>query len=178
MARIAFLTIGVLKEPMGHPSVQGFSDRIGPVFSAADRCDGYIGRAEFDAATDTFSWGEFVVPPAFGMDPDPNLVPSTLSLWEDLESVVAFAYHGPHAEALQKRHEWIVSQGFPAYVAWWVDDGHTPDFKEASQRYQHLYENGPTPYGFDFKSPFNPAGMPCPLDSISIRAKAKLNGMR
>jgi hypothetical protein len=163
---------------MGHPEVQGFADRIDTVFDTAERCDGYLGRTEFDSKTDTFTWGEFVAPPALEMEADPNTLPSTLSLWEDLESVAAFAYRGAHGEALGRRQEWFLPQDFPAYVAWWVDDSHTPTFKEAAERFQLLHQKGPSAFAFDFKSPFNPAGMPCPLDANAVRAKVGLNSER
>ena len=58
----------------------------------------------------------------------------TLSLWQDLESVAAFAYHGPHGEALAKRREWFEKYNLPVYVAWWVRADHRIDWKEGKRQ--------------------------------------------
>src|SRR5260370_42157127 len=33
--KLAFMTVGILREPVGHAQVQGFVDRIGDVYAAA-----------------------------------------------------------------------------------------------------------------------------------------------
>ena len=102
--------------------------------------------------------------------------PATLSLWADLESVYAFAYRGPHAEALSKRKEWFVKADWPTYVAWWVDDDLVPTYQEAIQRQRHVHENGPTPYAFDFKTPFDEAGSPVRMSRSKIEKRRQSVG--
>jgi hypothetical protein len=97
-------------------------------------------------------------------------------LWEDLESVAAFAYSGPHGEAMVHRREWFGEPTAPEYVAFWVDDeADRVDWQEAADRLDHLNEHGPTPHAFDFKRPFDTEGNPTSLDRAKIKAKSTTN---
>ncbi|HKG24044.1 MAG TPA: DUF3291 domain-containing protein, partial [Thermomicrobiales bacterium] len=82
----------------------------------------------------------------------------TLSLWRDLESAVAFAYSGLHAEALRRRRGWFPAPAWPSYAAWWVADDNRPDWREAMRRLEHLHDRGPSTIAFDFRSPFDATG--------------------
>ena len=171
MARLAFLTIGVLHEPEG-PQVQGFFDRIEANFNAAEQSEGYLDRSIVDEETGKKGWGNWVAPQVFQKDEFLNRRPATLSLWQDLESVFAFAYNGPHAEALSKRREWFVKGDWPTYVAWWVEDDHTPTWQEASEKLDMLHQHGPTYEAFSFKQPFGPDGQPVQIDREVIKLKS------
>lgn len=96
MAKIVFMTTGLLHEPMGHPRVQGFMRRIPGVYGAAAASEGFLGfpAEQGDPTPLVYRTGEFA-----------GRAPTTLSVWRDLESVFAFSYAGVHAEALGKRHE-------------------------------------------------------------------------
>src|SRR6187551_3195955 len=148
MSRIAFYTFGILLEKQGHPQVKGFFDRIDSFFSKAESSEGFI-------ALDNHDWGAFVSPRFY--DPEKHAgAPATLSLWSDLESVFAFAYRSEHGEGLKQRHEWFIKPEWPSYAAWWVEDDHIPTRAEACERFEHLHDNGPCPFSFDFKKPFDP----------------------
>jgi hypothetical protein len=92
-----------------------------------------------------------------------------------LESVAAFAYHGPHGEALAKRREWFEKYSLPVYVAWWVPADHRIDWKEGNARLEHLHVNGSTAVSFDFAHPFDPNGNACRLDREAVKGKAATN---
>ena len=92
-----------------------------------------------------------------------------------MESAFAFAYAGVHAEALSRRKEWFLAPAWPTYVAWWVPDDHTPDWHEATARHEHLHDNGPSPYAFDFKHPFGPDGNPVDIDRVRVKVKMERN---
>ena len=172
MARLAFMTIGLLNEPFGHPRVQGFADRLDANFAAAEASEGFIGRSVLDEATGEETWGAWAAPTIFHGGEYLNRTPETLSLWQDLESVFAFAYHGVHAEALNNRKEWLVHARWPNYVAWWVRDDHTPSWQEACERYDRLEREGASPEAFHFKQPFGPDGQPARIDRDVVRRKA------
>jgi hypothetical protein len=148
---------------VGESIVQGFVDRIGDVYAAAEGSAGFFERSVRNLQTSEHSWGPVIVPKCA-----PNELPltqfaMTLSLWQDLESVAAFAYRGLHREALSKREEWFRSGPWPPYVAWWVEDGHKPNWKEAIDRIDHLHDHGATSHAFSFRQPFDAAGAPAPL---------------
>lgn len=173
--KLAFLTVGVLHETLSHPRSQGFVERLPSVYGAADRSDGFVARSIRDMQTYEHSWGPVRIPRCFSHVDDVNKLPTTLSIWDDLESVAAFAYHGAHGEAMSKRKEWFESHPNPTHVAWWIDEGHRIDWNEACERLDHLHEHGPTPFAFGFSSPFDADGRPRPMDPSVVRSKKLAN---
>src|SRR4051812_45127016 len=108
MARIAFFTFAILHEAIPHQMAQGFVDRLESTWSSAETSPGFIARAGRGASG--VDWGELTLPrfydpekhPAYPPGGLPFLAaPSTLSLWDNVASVQAFAYGGHHLEALQ-----------------------------------------------------------------------------
>jgi hypothetical protein len=173
--KLAFMTIGILNEPFGQPGSQGFVDRVPGAFAAADVSHGFVARSIRDMTTYQRSWGELKIPQAFAAIDDPLRLPSTLSIWDDLESVAAYAYHGAHGEALTKRKEWFGKPSAPLYVAWWMDEGDSIDPQDAATRFDHLHENGSSPFAFDFKKPFDADGNPCKIDQARVKDKISSN---
>ena len=174
MPRLAFMTVSALHEPYNHPRTQGFIERTGSTFAAAEASEGFIMRSLWPDSDDVAIWGEWVVPTMFQSIDYPSLVPPTLSLWQDIESVFAFAYNGAHAEAFSKRREWFAPLSMPGYVAWWVADDHIPSWQEGCGRFDKLEADGSTPEAFDFKHPFGPDGQPIQINREAVRRKASL----
>ena len=48
------------------------------------------------------------------------------SIWESVQSLFEFTYHGHHAQALEQRAAWFEQRDGPNYVLFWVIAGHTP----------------------------------------------------
>ena len=173
MAKVAVLTYGRLRETAGHPQVQEFLDRTPHNFDVAERSDGFLGRSGLRTENGTVVWGDRTV---FPLNTDMEQpVAATLSLWADLESVVAFAYAADHGEALAKRKDWFIKGDWPATVVWWVDDEQTPDWADAKQRHAHMHARGASAYAFDFKHSFGPDGQEIELDRAKIKAKIQQN---
>jgi Domain of unknown function (DUF3291) len=177
-AKLAFMTVGILRAPVGDAQVQGFVDRVPQVYAAADKSDGFHARSIRDVGTWLHSWGEVELPACYPTPPggEPQMA-MTLSLWADLESVAAFSYHGAHGEALKSRRDWFEKSAAPVYVAWWVDAEHQVDWKEGNARLEHLHSHGASAFAFDFKKPFDAAGMACLLDRGAVKAKAAVNAL-
>jgi len=117
------------------------------------------------------------VPPAcYPKLDDTERFAMTLSLWDDLESVAAFAYNGAHAEALMRRKDWFQSLGLPSYVAWWVAEDHNLDWKEGSDRLDHLHAHGSSAFAFNFAKPFDASVIRAAL--IAQRWKPRRDRMR
>ncbi|MBS1718558.1 MAG: DUF3291 domain-containing protein [Armatimonadetes bacterium] len=176
MPRIAFATIGRLRAPVGDAIVQGFIDRVPATYDQAGHSPGFIDRSRRDIETWTQSWGEVVSPKCY--DCDPELLAATLSMWQDLESVAAYAYRGHHAEALANRRDWFEADDLPTYVAWWIADGEEPSFAQAAEKFDYLHEHGPTPEAFNFRTAFAPDGSPYQLNSALVKEKAALAATR
>jgi hypothetical protein len=173
--RLAFLTAAILHEPVGHARVQGFVDRVPGVYAVADASVGFHSRSVRDVATWKHSWGEVVVPECFPKVSNPEQIAMTLSVWDDLESVAAFAYKGVHGEALANRKEWFQTSGLPGHVAWWISDDHQVSWKEAAERLDHLHAHGSSAFAFNFAKPFDTNGNPVVFDHWAMQAKAKAN---
>jgi len=148
-------------------------DRVPTVYAAAEKSSGFVARSIRDLQTYAQSWGPIRIPRCLAHVEDVNQMPTTLSIWDDLESVAAFAYHGQHGEAMSKRREWFPVQQHPTYVAWWIDEGHRIDWAEACERVDHLHEHGPTPFAFNFTNPFDADGQPLQMDRSAVREKAR-----
>lgn len=174
MARVAFYTFGILREAVGHPQVQGFFDSLSSNFGAAEQSDGFIDRARFDPESGLFNWGDMVSPKFFAKDAH-AYDPKTLSLWEDLESIFAFAYSGVHSDALKKRKDWMIKPDWPSYVAWWVSDVSIPDWEEGKKRIEYLNDYGPSEYAFDFKISFDASGKNLDINKALVKEKIALN---
>ncbi len=164
MSRIAFTTFAILKKPYGNPEVQEFDDRTPPTFEEAEGSPGFIARAKEDPGQshltnferDWGEWGRFDVPRFYtgGRTNETDSRASTLSLWNDLESVFSFVYTGLHRSALSKRHEWFLKPEWPSYAAWWVSDDTVPTWSDACHRLEHLHDHGSTPVSFTLRQPF------------------------
>src|SRR5258708_3978789 len=126
-------------------------------YGAAEASDGLPDGSIRDVGTWLHSWGPVELPDCLPAPPEDTQIAMTLSLWKDLESVAAFAYHGAHGEALAKRREWFEKYKLPVYVAWWVLADHQIDWKEGNAKLEHLHLHRPSTVGFDFSRPFDPA---------------------
>lgn len=99
-------------------------------------------------------------------------VPQALFMWEDVESLMAFTYHGLHGEALKenRKESWFIkTDRWPAYVMWW-SDAESATYKAGCRRLEHLHDHGPSAYAFNFKQPFAPDGEPYEIDREKVAA--------
>jgi hypothetical protein len=173
--RLAVYNFGMFREPADSAVNQGFRDREGANFLAAEQAVGFVGRAGYEGETDCPSWGEQVYP-RFYIERGDGGSPSTLSLWENLESLFAFAYSGIHAEALGRAADWFVEKQWPAYVLWWAET--VPEWREAVIRFEQLHDRGPSPQAFNFKTPFDRHGAVTAVDREATRRLADSNRRR
>lgn len=182
-SRVALYTFGIFRRPSADPVNDGFHARNDNNLAAVERAAGFIARSGYDGDPGPASWGAHAYPRCYtGTDPHS---PSTLSLWTDLESPMAFTYHGIHAEALAHGREWFLKPNlppqkpaWPPYVLWWVTAHHVPDWREAVRRLEYLHDNGPSPEAFDWHDPFDPSGIPAKIDHAAVREATAWNRIR
>ena len=157
MARLAFFTLNVAREPFDQPRMRGFVERIAEILAQAEAAPGFIAfPPAMEAPQDD---PELIWPPSKPADREAAM---TLTLWRDVASAFAFAYSALHAEALQLRREWTIKPEWPSYVAWWVGDDELPTWRDAAQRHEWLRTEGATARAFDFRTPFDADGHPMP----------------
>jgi Domain of unknown function (DUF3291) len=170
-ARLAIYNFGIFRMRADDPVNDGFREREGANFAAAERAPGFVARSGYAGEEGPPSWGEQVFP-RFYVERGDKGSPSTLSLWQDLESLFAFAYHGVHAEALKRAPDWFVEKQWPPYVLWWIEGDRRPDWREAVARFERLHDRGPEPQAFNFKTAFDAHGAPLAVDRARARRLA------
>jgi hypothetical protein len=174
MKRLALYNFGIHVAPYDSPAVEGFRLREALNFEAAARAEGFLGRSGYPGEEGPASWGEQVFP-RYLDGSGFTTGPSSLSLWRDIESLMAFSYNGVHAEALKGARLWNRRQTWPPLVLWWVEAGKFPQWQDGVDRLHRLSDYGPTAEAFSFKAPFDSQGRPMVIDRAVVRQIAARN---
>jgi hypothetical protein len=165
---LALYTFGMFLEPSEHPVNDGFHKRNDPILLDIENAPGFLARSGYDGDPGPESWGEQVYP-RFYQERGDGWSPSTLSLWRDMESMMAFCYFGLHAEALSHGQKWFQKPEWPPYVTWWIEHDHVPDWAEGVERHEYLHDHGPTSKAFSFKKSFDMEGLPATINRAQIK---------
>ncbi|KKK36824.1 hypothetical protein WQ57_17350 [Mesobacillus campisalis] len=154
MALVSIYTVGRLNHPYDHPASRDFYQAGDEVFRQATKSGQLV---------EAFS-AEGVPFPEEAMKGNGFPV-ITLTVWKSLSSLYRFTYSGNHRQALQDRSKWMepYQEKHLSYVVWWTKQLKDVSWQEAFKRYHYYVENGPTPYGFDFKTPFDENGVVCQM---------------
>ncbi|MDQ6436681.1 DUF3291 domain-containing protein [Mesorhizobium sp. LHD-90] len=167
---LAIYNFGMFRQRADHPSIQGFHDRNDRNFAAAEQSGGFVARSGYADEPGPPSWGRQVYP-RFHVDHGDGWAPSTLSLWRDLGSLMAFSYAGFHGETLRHARDWFVEPQWPPYVLWWVEPDRMPLWAEGVARLEHLHDHGASAFAFDFKHPYDEHGHPTAIDRAALRQR-------
>ncbi len=175
-ARLALYTFGIFSAPSDDPINDGFHKRNDPILAAVDHAPGFVARSGYAGEPGPEPWGDEVYPRFYSERGD-GWSPATLSIWIDLESAMAFAYFGVHAEALTHGREWFLQPQWPPYVAWWISGGHVPTWADAVVRHEHLHDRGSSAFAFNFKSPFDAEGRGSTIDRDRMKSIAAASNL-
>ena len=171
---LAIYNFGLHVAPYESPEVEGFRLRETANFEAAARAGGYVGRSGYGDDPGLPSWGPQVFP-RFIEGSGFLTAPSSLSVWTDIESLMAFSYSGVHAEALKGARSWNVKQRWPVTVLWWIDAGRVPEWKDGVEKLEQLDDRGASASAFSFKEPYDADGRPATIDRQLVRRLADEN---
>ena len=174
---LAIYNFGLHVGPEGDPRIEGFVRREPANFDAAARSNGFVGRSGYRGVPGPRSWDQQVFPRFIEGSGDTS-GPSQLSLWADIESLMAFSYGGVHADALKHARNWNLRQSWPPLVLWWVRAGEVPDWSAGVERLEYLHDHGASAHAFTFKEPFAASGEACAIDRERVRAIARDNATR
>ncbi|MDP5215632.1 DUF3291 domain-containing protein [Ruegeria sp. 2205SS24-7] len=138
---IAEFNIGTLRYDWDDPRVKDFADNLDRVNAIAARSPGFVWRmpdedmeaAQLDAGG------------PLGGDPR---TASTLSVWEDMESLERFVWGTVHKQFYDRKLEWYAPSDALRLVLWWVPVGHRPSIGEAMERFRFLDRHGDTDHAF------------------------------
>jgi GNAT superfamily N-acetyltransferase len=135
-AQLAQLNVAVLRHPIDHPLTAGFTSALDMVNALGEASPGFVWRltGAGNDATD------------LRLDDDPSSIVN-LTVWDDVESLTAFAFRGVHADYFRRRAEWF-EPGRSRAAMWWVPNGHRPPLAEAAARLEFIDRYGPAPFAF------------------------------
>lgn len=171
---LAIYNFGIHVAEYGDPAIDGFLTREPLNFEAATRASGFVARSGYEGEPGPSSWGPQVFP-RFLSGSGRQSGPSSLSLWRDIESLMAFSYAGIHAEALKHARRWNVPQQWPPLVLFWVEADRQPEWREAVERFELLADRGASATAFTFKQAFDSDGRPYGIDRARVREIAATN---
>ncbi|GAB5460715.1 DUF3291 domain-containing protein [Hoeflea alexandrii] len=173
-SQLGMYNFGLHVAPYDAPEVQGFLRREPLNFAAAERASGFVARSGYEGEPGPKSWGIQVFP-RFIEGSGHDSGPSSLSVWADIESLMAFSYAGVHAEALKNARNWNTRNDWPPLVLWWLEAGRRPDWEQAAERLEWLHDHGAGPRAFTFKQAYGPDGAPLEIDRDRVKALIEAN---
>lgn len=147
--QLAQLNIARPRGPLDGPVMAEFMANLDRINGLGDASPGFVWRLQDDGGNAT------ALAQPFGAEIIVNL-----TVWQDVESLRAFAFRGEHATFLRRRGEWFEKLPGPPSVLWWVPAGHRPTLAEAKKRLDRLASFGPTATAFTFARAFAADGAP------------------
>ena len=140
---LAEFNFGTLRYDWDDPRVADFADNLDLVNGIAAQASGFVWRMPDDEmeAAQVDLQGVFANP----------RTASTLSVWEDFESLSNFVWKTVHKRFYNRRTEWYDPEGNGNLVMWWVPVGHHPTVPEGMARFEHMKANGDSDYAFGWE---------------------------
>jgi hypothetical protein len=135
-----------MRAPLTDPSMKAFADLLAPINQLADESPGFVWRLEDYE-------GNATAIRAY----DDELILFNMSVWKSVEDLKNYTYKTAHAHVYRDRSQWFEKNSRPSYALWWIIEGHIPTIDEAKARLEHLINNGPSDYAFDFKHIYPPS---------------------
>ena len=137
---IAQMNWGKLKHPLEDKRMTEFSRSLNEVYSLAENHLGFIWRIPDNQSELQLS--------DLGFD---KLISSTVSVWNDIESLKDYTYNSLHGFYLKRSSEWFQKIDGPQLVIWNVGNSDKPTYKESFERLEYLKNKGPTDYAYGWK---------------------------
>jgi hypothetical protein len=141
---LAQLNIARLRATIDSPPLADFVANLDRINALAEAAPGYVWRLKDDTGNAT------------GFRPFGDDCIVNLSVWQDLASLVDYAFRSGHVEIMRRRREWFLPMEEAYAVLWWVPRDHRPDVLEAYGRLAQLRSHGPSAQAFTFKTAFPP----------------------
>lgn len=142
---LAQANVARMRAAMDDPLMEGFVARLEPFNALADASPGFVWRYETEEG-DTTEAEVF----------EDELILFNMSVWESVEALEQYAYRSQHVEAVQKRAEWFERMDKSPLVLWWIEAGQVPTVQQARQRFDKLWQDGPSPEAFTFRYRYPP----------------------
>ena len=141
MSLLAQINVATALDDLTSTTMADFVANLESINALAEASPGFIWRLKDESgdATDIHVSG------------DPRLI-INVSVWQDLESLRAFAFQGEHANIMKRRKEWFKPNTEPYLALWWLEDGEPmPRAEAALARLKYLSRYGPSAKAFGWK---------------------------
>lgn len=145
MGPVAHMNLARLLHPAGDPRVAEFVMGIDAVNMIAERNPGFVWRLIAPVSRSDAS-GTFEA-----IDADEPMIASSLSVWEDPESLRFFVNKTLHGVFVRKRTDWFEPMAGPVYVIWPVQLDTRPTMADAKAKLADLAALGASAAVYDFK---------------------------
>lgn len=142
---LAQINIARAVAPLESPVLAEFMAALDKINALAERSAGFVWRLKDEAGNAT----------AIRPYPDERII-INLTVWENVETLKAYAYKSAHVDFVRRRHLWFETLDMPYLALWWIPAGHIPSVWEAKDRLEHLRAHGESPYAFSFRKTFEP----------------------
>lgn len=124
-----------MRAPLDDPIMAGFLARMDEIDSLAREAEGFVDQPTPADEGEVFTGADLL----------------NLSVWESVEALERFTYHGAHGRIMDRRAEWFEQSAAPTYVLYWAPAGQEPTEAEVKRRIDYLIKHGPTPFAFTFE---------------------------
>ncbi len=138
---LAEFNLGILKYDWDDPRIADFANGIDRVNGIAIRSPGFVWMLDEEVMDAAQRDSEGVL----GGNPR---TASTLSVWEDVESLEHFVWNTVHKAFYRRRANWFDVLDRMHFAMWWVAPGTEPSPEDAMARLAHLDAHGNTDEAF------------------------------
>ena len=138
---LAEFNIGTLRYDWDDPRIAEFQNNLDRIYDLARRSPGYVWHLE----NDDMEAAQLDANGPLGGDPR---TASTLSVWQDVESLRHFTFQNVHRQFYDRGPEWHVPKTAPHFVMWHIATGHRPTVAEGVARLDHLTTHGDSDHAF------------------------------
>ncbi|MEL6577123.1 MAG: DUF3291 domain-containing protein [Pseudomonadota bacterium] len=155
---IAEFNLGRLRHDWDDPRVAPFVEALERVYALAKDAPGYVWSLPADEME------KFQLDPEGPLGGDPRIA-STLSVWQSVTALKAFAHQGVHGGFIRRSAAWFEVWETPRMVLWTVQAGARPTVADGIERLRALERDGPTDFAYDWahglareghRAPFTP----------------------
>jgi hypothetical protein len=136
---LAQFNISKIKYALDDSRMREFVENVELINSLANRIDGFVYRVK-DASGHAMNIRVY---------DDPSILPN-LTVWRDIDCLRQFVFETLHRKFFERGHEWFDPSFGSKNVMWLIKENIIPTMEDGVDRMNHLQDNGPSLYAFDW----------------------------
>ncbi len=120
---LAQVNIARMRFPITDPQMAGFVTRLDEINALAEAAPGFVWRLTTPEGNAT------------SIRPyDDDFILVNMSVWESIETLMAYAYRTDHSQLIKGRQQWFEKMDLPTLAMWWLPAGEIPSVEWARGR--------------------------------------------